>query len=93
MALLLILSIKVSVFVYDNYSSHNNSIENISVIDFEDSETEEKEIEEHKKIVEALPKNKISASVLNRNRHNFSLEIDTSTYLEFTTPPPELNHL
>ena len=86
----MILSLKVSVFVYDNYTSTEFSVEKISLSDIEDSETEEKEIDEQKKIVEYISTSKSSFISSINNRYKTLLEKYNSRYLEYSTPPPEL---
>jgi len=88
-ALLLILSIKVSVYISDNYGALKYSVEKTSIIDFEDSESEKKEVDEQKKIVEYISNNKSEILSPNKTDSNCLLKMYTSTYLEFTTPPPE----
>lgn len=86
----MILSLKVSVFVYDNYTSTEFSVEKISLTDIEDSETEEKELDEQKKIVEyiSISKNPFTSNI--NKRYKTLLEKYNSRYLEYATPPPEL---
>jgi hypothetical protein len=88
-ALLLILSLKVSVFVYDNYTSTEFSVEKVSLSDIEDSETEEKELDEQKKIVEYISTCKSSFISSIDNPYKTLLEKYNSRYLEYATPPPE----
>lgn len=89
--LLLLLSIKVSLFVYNNYASTEFTSEEISLTDIEDSESEEKEIDEQKKIVEPI-KNSNSSNIDGRkSNNNYLFDSYNTTYLEYTTPPPELS--
>jgi len=88
-ALLLILSIKASVYVSDNYGSLEVSLEKTSIGDFEDSESEKKEVDEQKKIVEYLINNKSEILSSNKANSNYLQKIYASTYLEYSTPPPE----
>ncbi len=90
-ALLLTLSLKVSVFVYESYTSTEFSIEKISHSDIEDSESEEKEIDELKKIVEYFPNTRVSSAYGMKSSHKCLLNRYNSRHLEYTTPPPEFS--
>ena len=83
------MSLKVSVYVYDNYGVSDCFIETIAVVEYEDSESEEKEAEENNKIIEKILNKKINTFPYRFKHIKFWLEIDTSTYLEYSTPPPQ----
>ena len=85
------LSLKVSVFVYNNYASTEFSIEEISLTDIEDSENEEKEIDEQKKIVEYALNNNSTVVNSTTNLYTSALTSYITWHLEYTTPPPELS--
>ena len=87
--LLLLLSLRVGMFVFENYTAANAGIETVSIIDFDDSENEEKELEENNKIVESLLHKNLNCISTKYTRIKSWIEVDTSTYLEYTTPPPE----
>ena len=53
------------------------------------SESEEKEIDEQKKIFEYAFNSKSTAINTVKNHYKYSLEKYNSRYLEYTTPPPE----
>ncbi len=73
----------------ENYSATDFSIEKTSLADIEDSESEEKEIDEQKKIFEYAFNSKSTAINTVKNHYKYSLEKYNSRYLEYTTPPPE----
>ena len=85
------LSVKVSVFIYNNYASTEFSSEKISLADIEDSESEEKEIDEQKKIVEYLSNNNSPVIGSSDNTYINALNRYKSWQLEYTTPPPEFS--
>jgi hypothetical protein len=87
----MILSLKVSTFVYDNIVSLELTSENISLVDFEDSESEEKEIDELKKIVQSIKNNNSSTIDSKKSNSNYLFDNYNTTYLEYSTPPPELS--
>ena len=83
------LSLKVSVFVYENYTSTEHATEKIVHSDIEESEGEEKEIEEHQDIVTPFNKARISSELAFLPSYQSSLEQYNSRHLEYTTPPPK----
>jgi uncharacterized membrane protein YfhO len=85
----MVLSLKVTVFVYDNFNSLEFSSEKISMVDFEDTEGEEKESDEQKKIVQQIKNNNSSSLNSNKSNNNYMFDNYNITYLEYTTPPPE----
>lgn len=87
----MILSLKVSMFVYDNINSLELTSENISLVDFEDSESEEKEVDEQKKIVQPIKNNNSSNVDSKKSNNNYLFDNYNTTYLEYSTPPPELS--
>lgn len=89
--LLLMLSLKVSVFVYNNYASTEFSVEEISLTDIEDTENEEKEIDEQKKIVEYALNNNSTVVNSTTKLYTSALKSYINWHLEYTTPPPELS--
>jgi hypothetical protein len=87
----MILSLKVCTFVYDNIISLELTSENISLVDFEDSESEEKEVDEQKKIVQPIKNNNSSNVDSKKSNNNYLFDNYNTTYLEYSTPPPELS--
>ena len=83
------LSLRVSVFVYENCTVTEFSIEKIVHLDIEDSEGEEKEIDEHKDIVTYFNRARISSELLLLSSYDCFLEKYNSRSLEFKTPPPK----
>ena len=87
--MLLMLSVKVSVLVYESYNSTNLFSDEISFVDIEETENEEQEIDEHQKIpsklsnVKVKPYKATQTPMLNARDHY------NSWHLEYTTPPPE----
>ena len=84
------LSLKVSVFVYENYTCTEHAIHKIVHSDIEESEGEEKEIEEHKDIVAPYNKTRSSSALTLLPSYQSYLKHYNSRHLEFTTPPPQL---
>lgn len=78
-------------FVYDNINSLELTSENISLVDFEDSESEEKEVDEQKKIVQPIKNNNSSNIDSKKSNNNYLFDNYNTTYLEYNTPPPELS--
>lgn len=87
------LSLKVSVYVYDNYTCTDCSIEKIVHSDIEESEGEEKEIEQHQDIVSPFNKARISSALAFLPSYQSLLEQYNSRHLEFTTPPKKKTRL
>ena len=83
------LSLRVSVFVYENYTVTEFSIEQIVHLDIEEPEGEEKEIDEHKDIVTYFNKTRISSVRAIQSSYDCFSEKYNSRHLEFNTPPPK----
>jgi len=89
----MILSLKISFFVYENFSSLNNSEEIAHVIDFEENENEEKkELDENKKIHQIILASSFQIIDGDTNSPSSNLLALRNLYSEFTTPPPELGY-
>ena len=87
----MILSLKISSFVYENlsYLSHSDTIS--YTIDFDENENEEKkELDENEKIHQLI--NVSNVKLVQNTTHNpFSgFSGLRNLYFEYTTPPPEL---
>ena len=84
------LALKVSVFVYENVTFTEYAIENIAHLDIQESEGEEKEIEEQESIMTPFNRTQISSAlIISRSFQRFSAQYN-SRLLEFATPPPQL---
>lgn len=86
--LLIVLSLKISSFVYENLSSLNTSDELALVVDFDENE-EKKELDENEKIHQQILGSNFQQ--VNNNNENPSPNLSKlkGLYLEYTSPPPE----
>jgi viroplasmin and RNaseH domain-containing protein len=88
--ILIVVTLKVSVFVYENFNSIEIYSEEVSLVDSEDTKSEKKEIDEEIKIVQSLLNNNSST----RNGIDINADVFankySSRYLESSTPPPEV---
>jgi hypothetical protein len=75
--------------VYDNFTSLDFTVEQIS-LDFDDSEVQENEVDELKKIVQYHSKYTINSNNTSNLTHNRWQLKYKSRVLEYTTPPPKL---
>lgn len=87
--ILIVVTLKVSVFVYENFNSIEIDSENISLVDSEETKSEKKEIDEEIKIVQSLLNNKSSVGNITGTNIDAFANKYSSRYLEFSTPPPE----
>ncbi len=85
----MILSLKISSFVYENLSSLSNTEEISHIVDFDENE-EKKEFDEKEKIHQPIAPSKFNLiENFNNKPHSISSSL-RNLFFEYTTPPPEL---
>jgi hypothetical protein len=85
----MILSLKISSFVYENISSLHTSDEITHVLDFDENE-EKKELDENEKMHQPILASSLQRLDQENKRPSSNSLVFGSLYFKYTTPPPEL---